>query len=151
MLSIKQGGIKYHFFSFWFDSTWDWTPVVPYNLKHNLKQMFDTFYVPNRFVGKNLTAFQLVYGYIMPRDWKIMFIDAYIYIYMLCLKIFFCTVYNWIRIMFKQYDILMGPYQALLGQSWSGINGTLYRPPELKPQHQMHFTFVTEDSHYCIF
>ena len=27
MLSIKQGDIKYHFLSFWDDSTWDWTPV----------------------------------------------------------------------------------------------------------------------------
>ena len=27
MLSIKQGGIKYHFLSFWYDSTWDWTPI----------------------------------------------------------------------------------------------------------------------------
>ena len=26
MLSIKQGGIKYHFLSLWYDSTWDWTP-----------------------------------------------------------------------------------------------------------------------------
>ena len=26
MLNVKQGGIKYHFFSFWYDSTWDWTP-----------------------------------------------------------------------------------------------------------------------------
>ena len=25
--SIKQGGIKYHFLSLWYDSTWDWTPV----------------------------------------------------------------------------------------------------------------------------
>ena len=25
--SVKQGGIKYHFLSLWFDSTWDWTPV----------------------------------------------------------------------------------------------------------------------------
>ena len=25
MLSIKQGGIKYHFLKY--DSTWDWTPV----------------------------------------------------------------------------------------------------------------------------
>ena len=22
MLSVKQGGIKYHFLSFWYDSTW---------------------------------------------------------------------------------------------------------------------------------
>ena len=27
MLSIKQGGIKYHFLSFRNDSTWDWTPL----------------------------------------------------------------------------------------------------------------------------
>ena len=27
MLSVKQGGIKYHFKSFWYDSTWDWTQV----------------------------------------------------------------------------------------------------------------------------
>ena len=28
MLSVKQGGIKYHFFlDLWYNSTWDWTPV----------------------------------------------------------------------------------------------------------------------------
>ena len=27
MLSVKQGGIKYHFLSLWYDLTWDWTPV----------------------------------------------------------------------------------------------------------------------------
>ena len=27
MLSVKQGDIKYHFFSLWYDSTWDWTQV----------------------------------------------------------------------------------------------------------------------------
>ena len=27
MLNVKQGGIKYHFFSFLYDSTWDWTQV----------------------------------------------------------------------------------------------------------------------------
>ena len=27
MLSVKQGGIKYHILSFWYDSTWDWTQV----------------------------------------------------------------------------------------------------------------------------
>ena len=25
MLSVKQGDIKYHYFSLWYDSTWDWT------------------------------------------------------------------------------------------------------------------------------
>ena len=27
MLSVKQGSIKYHFLSLWYDSTWDWTQV----------------------------------------------------------------------------------------------------------------------------
>ena len=27
MLSVKQGGIKHHFFSLWYDSTKDLTPV----------------------------------------------------------------------------------------------------------------------------
>ena len=27
MLSVKQGGIKYHFLSLWYDLTWDWTLV----------------------------------------------------------------------------------------------------------------------------
>ena len=26
MLSVKQGGTKYHFLSLWYDSTCDWTP-----------------------------------------------------------------------------------------------------------------------------
>ena len=27
MLSVRQEGIKYHFLSLWYDSTWDWTQV----------------------------------------------------------------------------------------------------------------------------
>ena len=27
MLSVKQGGIKYHFLSLWYDLTKDWTTV----------------------------------------------------------------------------------------------------------------------------
>ena len=27
MLSVKQEGIKYHFLSLWYDSTWNWTQV----------------------------------------------------------------------------------------------------------------------------
>ena len=25
MVNVRQGGIKYHFLSHWYDSTWDWT------------------------------------------------------------------------------------------------------------------------------
>ena len=37
MLSVNQGGIKYHFLSLWYDSTWDWTQVsrsIWYYLTH---------------------------------------------------------------------------------------------------------------------
>ena len=34
MLSVKQGGIKYHFLSLWYDSTWDWTLVFQNIGKH---------------------------------------------------------------------------------------------------------------------
>ena len=27
MQSVKQGGMKYDFFSLWYDSAWDWTQV----------------------------------------------------------------------------------------------------------------------------
>ena len=27
VLSVKQGRIKYHFLSLWYDLTWDWSPV----------------------------------------------------------------------------------------------------------------------------
>ena len=27
MLSVKQGGIKYHFLNLWYDSTWDWNLI----------------------------------------------------------------------------------------------------------------------------
>ena len=37
MLSVKQGGIKYHFLSLWCDSTWDWTQVSWAIGKHYLQ------------------------------------------------------------------------------------------------------------------
>ena len=35
MQSVKQGSIKYHFLSLWYDSTWDWTPVSQAIGKHS--------------------------------------------------------------------------------------------------------------------
>ena len=40
-LSVKQGGIKYHFLSLWYDSTWDWTQVswaIGGHSKHNANE-----------------------------------------------------------------------------------------------------------------
>ena len=35
--SVKQGGIKYHFLSLWYDSTWDWTQVSRAIGEHSIK------------------------------------------------------------------------------------------------------------------
>ena len=35
VLSAKQGGIKYHFLSLRYDSTWDWTPASRTIGKHS--------------------------------------------------------------------------------------------------------------------
>ena len=36
LLSVKQGGIKYHFKSLWYDATWDGTPRSPGSLANTL-------------------------------------------------------------------------------------------------------------------
>ena len=35
MVNVKQGGIKYHFLSLWYDSAWKWTPVYQTIGKHS--------------------------------------------------------------------------------------------------------------------
>ena len=40
MLSVKQGGIKYHFLSLWYDLTWDWTPVSWTIGKHSTRSAY---------------------------------------------------------------------------------------------------------------
>ena len=38
ILSIKQGGIKFHFMSLWLDSTWDWTPISWAFAEHSINK-----------------------------------------------------------------------------------------------------------------
>ena len=51
MLSVKQGGIKYHFLSLWYDSTYDWTQVSRAIGEHSYhhvnvwSQIFDIIYL----------------------------------------------------------------------------------------------------------
>ena len=45
MLSVKQGGIKHHFLSFWYESTWDWTLVSRAIGKHS------NHHANNRLIG----------------------------------------------------------------------------------------------------
>ena len=41
LLSVKQGGIEYHFKNLWYDSTWDWTPVSRAIGKHTNHHVAD--------------------------------------------------------------------------------------------------------------
>ena len=49
MLSVKQGGIKYHFLSLWYDPTWDWTQVSRAIGEHSNRYVlcFKTFFAGN--------------------------------------------------------------------------------------------------------
>ena len=55
MLSVKQGGIKYHLLSPWYNSTRDWTPVSrtigeQYDLlNHNFEEILFYFIKEIRF------------------------------------------------------------------------------------------------------
>ena len=71
MLSVKQGGIKYHFLSLWYDSTWDWTQVSRaigehFNLKlFNCVQKNELRLTEN-FIKNVLINFIYIYIYILP-------------------------------------------------------------------------------------
>ena len=49
MLSAKQGGIKYHFLSLWYDSTWDWTQVSRTIGEHSNPLVNMTILLKNNF------------------------------------------------------------------------------------------------------
>ena len=68
-MSVKQGGIKYHFLSLWYDATWDWTQVSRIIRK-------------NRLIGRAGKVFasgprdrDLISGRVIPKTLK-MVLDA---------------------------------------------------------------------------
>ena len=92
MLTVKQGGIKYQFLSFWYDSTWDWTSVFWMIGKHS------THYANGQFCV-------CIYTYIIKweeilKSWKSirifllnlftikLFFKFWIYKIMLCIQCF---------------------------------------------------------------
>ena len=65
-LSVKQGGIKYHFFFIlWYDLTWNWTPVYRTNGEHSnyyandpvLVYLFNGTLTPYGTIGLMCTVF----------------------------------------------------------------------------------------------
>ena len=59
MLSVKQGSIKYHFLSLWYDSTWDWTQVsraISEHSNHYVNVQYLSSWLPNKFQILRLTG-----------------------------------------------------------------------------------------------
>ena len=57
MLSVKQGDIKYHFLSLWYDSTWDWTQfsrVISEHFDHYTNGTGDLGSIPGCVIPKTL-------------------------------------------------------------------------------------------------
>ena len=94
MLNVKQGGIKYHFLSLWYDSTWDWTPVYQIISEHSNNYASGPVYVyiyiyiychPQRSVWFYLNSsvwLDRLYIYIYrEREREAIYIYIYIYIY----------------------------------------------------------------------
>ena len=82
MLSVKQGGIKYHFLSLWYYSTWDWTQVYRTigehsnhraNLKVNviacLEFELDYFETTVQHFSHDTTGNPFQINYLKPYNW----------------------------------------------------------------------------------
>ena len=55
MLSVKQGGIKYHFLILWYDSTWDWTQesqAIDEHSNYHAIVWLDSKYVHEAYLSK---------------------------------------------------------------------------------------------------
>ena len=62
MLSVKQGGIKYHFLSLWYDAAWDWTQVSRAIGEHSTHKF--------NYLPKNVTQKQLIFWKKQPTKKK---------------------------------------------------------------------------------
>ena len=63
MLSVKQGGIKYHFLSLWYDLTWDWTPVSQTISEHST-----TFIYTQRKTAEQLNIKDFSFSFLREKE-----------------------------------------------------------------------------------
>ena len=66
--SSKQGGIKYHFLSLWYYSTWDWTPS-PRPLANTNHSANDPVYI-HTYTHEYIQGAELKYGIILKTFFK---------------------------------------------------------------------------------
>ena len=62
LLSVKQGDIKYHFMSLWYESTWDCTQVSRAIDKHSNHSMSSI--IPKNILVRNETGKKVDYGFV---------------------------------------------------------------------------------------
>ena len=79
MLSVKQGGIKNHFLSLWYDSTWDWTKVSQAIGEHSPHYTNVSYIISNTWNDLSL------YKQMSSNSFKL-YIYIYIYIYTSCTR-----------------------------------------------------------------
>ena len=57
MIGVKQGGIKYHFLSLWYDSTWNG------NLVSRIIGKYSTYLTISQFIGGACGVMAIIEGY----------------------------------------------------------------------------------------
>ena len=57
MVSVKQGGIKYHFLSLWYDSTWDFVMAFASMQREKMEQMLQAY----GFLKEPVTTTMMLY------------------------------------------------------------------------------------------
>ena len=78
MLSVKQGGIKYHFLSLWYDSIWDFIQAL-----FSLEEVCEDEIRPEQNIKCLIyPTFHLFLSYINTHIHTHIYIYIYIYIYM---------------------------------------------------------------------
>ena len=76
MLSVKQGGIKYHFLSLWYDSTWDWT-LRPMSGIYIYIYIYNSFKYPLRWQkllgsARSSSTVLSYRNYVISPGWRLM-------------------------------------------------------------------------------
>ena len=76
MLSIKQGGNKYNFWSLWYDPTWNWTSVYRGISEHSTHNNNRLVYIC-KYICEHICLYELSFGYIYTLIYVCIYIRTY--------------------------------------------------------------------------
>ena len=66
MPGVKQGRIKYHFLSLWYDSTWDWTQVSRAICEHSNHYVMSQLELFNHLLKNDIIIILLLGEFFTP-------------------------------------------------------------------------------------